>query len=92
MEQYNYDSEALIKNMPTAFAHHKVIYDENENPVDYIFLDVNKKFEELTGLKREYIINKKATNVLDKITSGTFDWIQFYGELSLNCGNKTLEE
>ena len=92
MEENNYNSKALIKNMPSAFAYHKVIFDENKNPVDYIFLDVNKKFTELTGLKRENIINKKATEVLDNITEGSFDWVQFYGELSLNGGSKKLEE
>jgi len=84
VKHYNYDSKALIKNMPTAFAYHKVIFDENNKPVDYVFLDVNKKFEEYTGLKKEEVINKKATEVLDNITESSFDWIKFYGELSLN--------
>ena len=84
MKHYNYDSKALIKNMPTAFSYHKVIFDENNKPVDYVFLDVNKKFEEYTGLKKEEVINKKATEVLDNITESSFDWIKFYGELSLN--------
>ena len=92
MEQNYYNSKALIKNMPLAFAHHKVIYDKNKNPVDYIFLDVNSKFEEFTGLKKEEVINKKATEVLASITESSFDWIKFYGELALNGGNKSFEE
>src|SRR6056297_3516230 len=92
MEKNIYNSKALIKNMPSAFAHHKVIFDENEKPINYIFLDVNKKFTELTGLKKENVINKKATEVLSDITEGSFDWIQFYGQLSLTGGSKTLEE
>ena len=77
--------------MPTAFAYHKVIFDENENPVDYVFIDINKKFEEATGLKKEEVINKKASEVLDNITESSFDWIKFYGELSLNGEEKTFE-
>ena len=92
MEQNIYNSKAIIKNMPSAFAYHKVIFDENKKPVNYVFLDVNKKFTELTGLKKENVINKKATEVLPDITEGAFDWIQFYGELSLNGESKTLEE
>ena len=90
MEENSYDSKALIKNMPTAFAHHKVIFDENNKPVDYVFLDINKRFEEITGLKRDEVINKKATEVLDNITEDSFDWIKFYGELSLNEGNDSF--
>lgn len=92
MEQNIYNSKAIIKNMPSAFAYHKVIFDENKKPVNYVFLDVNKKFTELTGLKKENVINKKATEVLSDITEGSFDWIQFYGQLSLTGGSKTLEE
>ena len=91
MERNNYDSKALIKNMPTAFAHHKVIFDEKGNPTDYIFLDINNKFEEFTGLKKEEIINKKATEVLDNITDSPFDWIKFYGNIALNGGSKSFE-
>ena len=91
MERNNYDSKALIKNMPTAFAHHKVIFDEKGNPTDYIFLDINNKFEEFTGLKKEEIINKKATEVLDNIIDSPFDWIKFYGNIALNGGSKSFE-
>ena len=92
MKKNCYNSRALIKNMPTAFSHHKVIFDENKNPIDYIFLDINKKFEEITGLKEEEVINKKATEVLDNITNESFNWIEFYGKLSLNGGSETFEE
>ena len=92
MKKNSYNSRALIKNMPTAFSHHKVIFDENKNPINYIFLDINKKFEEITGLKEEEVINKKATEVLDNITNESFNWIEFYGNLSLNGGSETFEE
>ena len=32
--------------------------------VDYIFLEVNADFEEMTGLKRDKVIGKKVTEVL----------------------------
>ena len=92
MEENNYNSKVLIKNMPAAFAHHRVIFDQNKAPEDYIFIDVNQKFTELTGLKRKDVINKRATEVLADITDGSFNWIQFYGELSLNAGSRTFEK
>ncbi len=48
--------QLLIQEMTTAFAFHQMIYDENGKPLDYIFLAVNKKFEELTGLDSGQLI------------------------------------
>ncbi len=61
-----------------AYALHEAVYDENDRMVDYIFLDVNRSFEELTGLKREDVLNKRyladiATNIADESK-----WVQFY--------------
>ena len=47
--------QLLFQNMNSAFAYHKIITNKKGNPVDYIFLNVNGKFEELTNLKREEI-------------------------------------
>ena len=35
----------LIKTSPFGYAYHKVIFDNDKNPVDYYFLEVNKAFE-----------------------------------------------
>lgn len=48
-----------IENSECAFAYHEAVFDDKGSMVDYIFLDVNKAFEEITGLKRENIINKR---------------------------------
>jgi len=92
MGKENYQYKNLIENIPTAFAYHKVIYNEDNKPIDYLFLKVNNKFEELTGLKREEVINNKATDVLDNITNDPFDWIRFYGEVALTGKSVKFEE
>src|SRR6056297_1820734 len=92
MGKENYQYKNLIENIPTAFAYHKVIYNEDNQPIDYIFLKVNNKFEELTGLSREEVINKKATDVLDNIVNDSFDWIKFYGEVALTGKSVKFEE
>ncbi len=65
------------------YALHKIVL-ENNIPVDYIFEDVNKSFEKITGLKRTAIINKRVTEVLPVILTDKFNWIKIYGEISLN--------
>jgi PAS domain-containing protein len=48
----------LFSTMSEAFALHEMIYDAEDNPVDYRFLDVNDAFERITGLTREAVIGK----------------------------------
>ena len=74
----------LIENMPDAFAYHKIVTADDGTPVDYIFLEVNGAFEEMTGLKREKIIGKKVTEILPGIEKSEFDWIGTYGKVALS--------
>ncbi|MHC1780901.1 MAG: PAS domain S-box protein [Bacteroidales bacterium] len=73
------------------YALHKVIIDENNNPVDYRFLEVNKAFEDITGLKAEEIEGKLVREVIPHIEEDSFDWISYYGNIALNNGNETFE-
>jgi len=74
---------ALFENMVDGFAYHKIILDGKGKPVDYVFLEVNNVFEKLTGLKRETILGKKATEVLPGIDKDPADWIGVYGKVAL---------
>ena len=78
-KQYN----LLVENLPDGFALHQVVLNENNEPVDYEFLEVNRAFEELTGLTREEILGKRVTEVLPGIELSGFDWIAVYGEVAL---------
>jgi len=75
---------SLITNHPDAFAYHQIVTDENGNPVDYIFLEINQAFEEMTGLKRTDVIGRKVTEILPDITKSKFDWIGTYGQVALS--------
>lgn len=72
--------QLLFQNMNSAFAYHQIITNDKGEPVDYVFLDVNGKFEELTNLKRDDIIGKSALEVLPEIES---HWIERYGKVAL---------
>jgi len=82
----------LFKNMVAGFSHHRVIFNESDKPIDYIFLEVNDAFEELTGLKKENIVNRKISEVMPDIMKSEFDWIGIYGELSKKGGEKRFEQ
>ena len=79
-EQYR----SLFTNMFSGFAKHKALFDENGKPVDYVFLQVNRAFEKITGLRGKNIIGKKVTEVLPGIAEDPADWIDNFGRVALS--------
>lgn len=49
---------------PFGVARHKILYDGNNKPVDYIFDVINSNYEIITGLKAEKIVSKAASEAL----------------------------
>ncbi len=76
---------SLSENMIDGFAYHKMVFDKDGKPVDYVFLEVNGAFERLTGLKRENILGKRVTEALPGIEKDPADWIGVYGKVALTC-------
>ncbi|MBD3212873.1 MAG: PAS domain S-box protein [Candidatus Lokiarchaeota archaeon] len=74
---------SLFKNIPDGFAFHKTLYDEDHNAVDYLFLEVNSAFENITDLKKEDILGKRVRSVLPGIEHDPTDWIGRYGRVAL---------
>ncbi|MCW4018206.1 MAG: PAS domain S-box protein [Candidatus Bathyarchaeota archaeon] len=73
----------LSANMTNGFAYHKIIFDAESKPVDYVFLEINQAFEQITGLKREKLVGKKATNALPNVENSSAKWINVYGKVAL---------
>ncbi len=56
-----------------------MIFDSDGNPEEFIFLDVNPKYEEITHLKKNNIINKRGREVIPNIEA---KWYLIYGEVA----------
>jgi len=82
----------LIEQAPFGFAHHRIILDADDKPVDYEFLEVNPAFEHLTGLSGADIIGRRVTSVIPGIRNDGFDWIGYYGDIALHGGEKNFEQ
>ncbi len=82
----------LMNQLPMGYAYHKIICDEMGTPCDYVFVEVNEVFEELTGLKGADITGKPITKVLPEISESEFDWIALYGEIALKGSKKEFEQ
>ncbi len=83
LELSEHKYSVLFEKMQDAYAYHKVLLDEKGKPVDYVFLEVNKTFEKLTGLKKEKIIGKKVTIVFPGIEKDPANLIGTYGKVAI---------
>lgn len=71
---------SLFESMTEGFALHEIIYDERGVPRDYRFIDINPRFEELTGLKREDVIGRLVTEILPGEAP---KWVELYGDVAM---------
>lgn len=82
-----------IYNSPIlGYANHRIILDENGNPVDFEFLEVNPTYEKFTGLKADSIIGRSFKSILPNIQNKEVDQIGIYGLVALEGGDKTFEQ
>ena len=82
----------LMEHLPDAFAYHQIVTDSSGKPVDYIFLEVNPVFYEMTGFPKDKVINKKITELQPEITEADFDWIGTYGQVALTGKSIRFEQ
>jgi PAS domain S-box-containing protein len=92
LKQSEQKYQSLFTYMINGFAYHKVIFDSEGNPVDYVFLEVNEAFEKLTGLTKRDIIGKRVTEVLPGIENDPGNWIGRYGRIATTGGWDRIEE
>ncbi|HPG38903.1 MAG TPA: PAS domain S-box protein [bacterium] len=71
----------LFNSSLSGIALHEIVLDKSGKPIDYIFLEANTAFEQLTGLPVKKIIGKKVTEVIPGIEKSPF--IQKYGQVAL---------
>jgi PAS domain S-box-containing protein len=79
----------LFQGMLNGFSLHEIICNEEGQPIDYRFLDVNPAFEKLTGLKRADIIGKRVLEILPQTESY---WIERFGRVALSGTPDEFEE
>jgi len=70
----------LFESMHDGYALHEIIQDASGTPIDYRFLHVNRRFEELTGLSARQLIGHTFR---DAVTDSEPEWIELYGRVAL---------
>ncbi len=79
LEESEWKFQALFDNGPIGVAYHRMIYDNSGKAVDYLFLDVNDKYLELTGVDPR---DKTVTQAFPGIENDPFDWIGTFGKVA----------
>ena len=60
---------------PFATACYRLISNEQDEPADFLFLDVDRAFEELLCLRRDDVIGRRATEVFANPLTEGFNWL-----------------
>lgn len=76
--------KSILEQSPTGYAYHEIVLDGIGNPCDYIYLEVNPAFAQLTGMKAEQIIGRRASEVLPGFGKGSVDWLGIFGKVALS--------
>lgn len=81
-----------MQNIECAFAYHEVVFNDAKQMIDYTFIEVNRSFELMTGLKKENIINKRYLRdvAIDKTKSQK--WVDIYSQVMKNQQKIEFEE
>ena len=78
IEKGNQKYQKLVETIDQGFCVIEVIFDQNEKPYDYRFLEKNPIFEEQTGLK-----DAIGKTMLELVPSMEQHWFKLYGKVAL---------
>ena len=79
---------SLFDNMRNGYAYCRMIF-ENDEPVDFVYLDVNKAFEKHTGLNN--VVGRKVTDVIPGILESQPELFRTCGRVALHGGVESFE-
>jgi PAS domain S-box-containing protein len=79
----------LFESMHSGFALHEIICNEQGVPCDYRFLEVNRAFESLTGLRAENIVGRTVKEIMPATEAR---WIETYGKVALTGKAVQIED
>ena len=72
---------SLFENMQEGYAYCKMIFDKNNRPIDFIYINVNKAFENLTGLKN--VTGRNVSEIIPGIKESSTELFEKYGRAAL---------
>lgn len=74
-----------------ALACHRILVDDDGQPFDYEFIDVNPAYERMTGFEASRLIGKTCRDIHPEISPEILKRIQLYGHVALYGDKQTVE-
>jgi PAS domain S-box-containing protein len=89
LEKSEKEYRDLFENMIEGFAYCQMIFDDEKNPIDWIYIKVNPAFDKVTGLKN--VQGKKATEAIPGIKELQPELFDIYGRVALTGIQENIE-
>ena len=80
LKESKYKYLSLFDNMLDGYAHCEMIFDNQGNPIDFIYLNVNEAFERLTGLSD--VEGKKISEIIPQTKETHPELLEIYGKVA----------
>jgi PAS domain S-box-containing protein len=81
--------KSFFDNTLDGLAYCQMLFDNQGDPVDFVYLKVNKNFKKLTGLKK--IEGKKASELSFKIDKSNIEILKIFSKVSLTGKTEEFE-
>ena len=83
---------SLFMNMHSGFTYNQIIVDENNKPVDCLYLECNDDYKKIMGLPDKSLVGKKLSEIFPERLKTSCDLIKRYGQVALDGGGRFDEE
>ena len=80
----------VVNRFPSACACHQIILNDKGLAEDFVIFDMNRAFEEMTGLQKDIITGKRVTEAFIWLKNSDFDWVGFFEKAASNIGQETV--
>lgn len=67
---------SLFQYMPFGCVYNRIIFDQNQSPIDAKILEVNNAFESITGIKTKNVLNKSIIEIFNSLEDHNNNWIK----------------
>jgi PAS domain-containing protein len=80
---------ALFNSIDEGFCTIQVLFDENNKPIDYRFLEVNPSFEKQTGIENAQ--GRRMREIAPQHEEHWFEIFEIYGKIALTASPRDLQ-
>jgi len=83
--------KSIIEQFPIGFVHMVLLFDDQGNPVDFEYLEVNRKIEEMFLLKREQLLGKKVRQIPISMDIDEKELFVRISHVAMNGGSEIID-